>query len=282
MKQFEDMIYKSIITSDGEKEFQIRYIRDENVGILTTRTDKSFFILDSADYWYDLIQEKYPPIMKCSCKNDYFNVTFQYTLRMGTSDFSEINITCQCTECQKIKKLSPVEIDYSPSNYLFDSPITFCKQPKIKYKTYSLMGYWSDEEVKNITQYLAQNSPYIYGWYWDSNDKRNIKKLSMDELGNFLYKENYLAIFFSQESLDDIIMQSISNEKGIFISRDIWRKNNIFKLNGPFLVVSQGLFYEMNYCSEYLDKEGNVIQKSPFFCELVKAFQKQSKLFLKK
>ena len=71
MKQFEDMISKSIITSDGEKEFQIRYIRDENVGILTTRTDKSFFILDSADYWYDLIQEKYPPIMKCSCKNDY-------------------------------------------------------------------------------------------------------------------------------------------------------------------------------------------------------------------
>ena len=104
----------------------------------------------------------------------------------------------------------------------------------------------------------------------------------MDELGNFLYKENYLAIFFSQESLDDIIMQSISNEKGIFISRDIWRKNNIFKLNGPFLVVSQGLFYEMNYCSEYLDKEGNVIQKSPSFCKLVKAFQKQSKLFLKK
>ena len=100
MYQNEEIISKVIETSDGEKDFQVRYIQDENVGIICTPTDKFYFLLDSADYWYDLIQEKYPPVMKCSCKNDRFNLVFDYIPREGTEDFREINITCSCTACQ--------------------------------------------------------------------------------------------------------------------------------------------------------------------------------------
>ena len=159
MYQNEEVISKVIETPDGEKDFQVRLIRDENVGIICTPTDKSYFLLDSADYWYDLIQEKYPPIMKCSCKNDRFNLTFEYTPREGTEDFREINIICSCTICQKDKRLPTIEIDYSPSSQLFDHPITFCKQPKIKYKTYSLMGYWSDDELLGIANYFFKQEP---------------------------------------------------------------------------------------------------------------------------
>ena len=45
---------KEIVTPDGEDEFQLRYIQDDNVGIATTRSGKSYLILDSIDYWYDL------------------------------------------------------------------------------------------------------------------------------------------------------------------------------------------------------------------------------------
>ena len=165
MYQNEAIISKLIVTQDGEKDFQIRFIRDENVGIICTPTDKSYFLLDSADYWYDLIQEKYPPIMKCSCKNDRFNLTFEYTPREGTEDFQEINITCSCTVCQKVKRLPTIEIDYSPSSQLLDHPITFCKQPKIKYKTYSLMGYWSDDELLDIASYFLNKNLFVYCWY---------------------------------------------------------------------------------------------------------------------
>ncbi len=55
-----EKIEKDIRTPDGEDEFQIRCFRDDAVGILTTRSEKSYFILDSKDYWYDLIQERYP------------------------------------------------------------------------------------------------------------------------------------------------------------------------------------------------------------------------------
>lgn len=285
MYQNEDVISKIIVTPDGEEDFQVRYIRDESVGIICTPTDKSFFLLDSADYWYDLIQEKYPPIMKCSCKNDRFNLTFDYTPRVDTDGFREININCLCTVCQKSKRLPPIEIDYSPSFQLFDHPITFCKQPKIKFKTYSLTGYWSDDELVGMAEYLLKKNLFVYCWYWDSqNVKRCFKELSEAELHSFLTgdAEQYLAIYFSEETLVDITMQATFDEKGILIQQDIWRKKRIFLLHGPFMVVSHGKFYQMEFCSEYLDKDGNIMPKSASFCALTQDFQKYSKKLLKK
>ena len=283
MYQNEEVISKVIETPDGEKDFQVRYIQDENVGIICTPTDKSYFLLDSADYWYDLIQEKYPAVMKCSCKNDRFNLTFDYTPREDTDDFREIGINCTCTVCQKIKRLPPIEIDYSPSVQLFEHPITFCKQPKIKYKTYSLAGYWSENELVGMAEYLLEKGLFVYCWYWDSqNDKRCFKELSETELRSFLTGngERYLAIYFSTEIFDNIPTQIASDEKGIVIRQDIWRKNSILMLHGPFMVVSRGMFYQMEFCSEYLDKEGNIVPKSASFCALIKDFKKFSKKLL--
>ncbi len=137
----EEKLLKEIIAPNGEDEFQIRYLRDESVGILTSRSDKSYFLLDSKEYWYDLIQEQYPSKQKCSCKNDFFKISFAYTPRKGTDDFRAVELISQCTECKKIKTFGQIDIDYSPSSQLFEQPITFCEQPKIKYKTYSVSGY---------------------------------------------------------------------------------------------------------------------------------------------
>ena len=70
MFQSEEKISKNIITPDGEDEFQIHFISDENAGVLTTRSGKSYFILDSIEYWYDSIQERYPVKQKSRGKND--------------------------------------------------------------------------------------------------------------------------------------------------------------------------------------------------------------------
>ena len=284
MYQNEKVISKEIVTSDGEKDFQVRYIRDEYVGIISTPSGKSYFLLDSADYWYDLIQEKYPPVMKCSCKNDHFNLRFDYTPREDTEDFREIGIICSCTACQKKKRLPAIEIDYSPSSQLFEQPITYCKQPKIKYKTHSLIGYWSDDDLVGMAEYLMGKGLFVYCWYWDSKTaKRCFKELSKTELYSFLTAkgERYLAIYFSTEILDSIPVEIPSDGKGIAVRQDIWRKNGIFMLHGPFTVVSHGMFYQMEFCSEYLDKDGNIVQKSASFCDLVKDFRKFSKKLLK-
>ena len=51
-------IIKDIVTEKGENQFQIRILKDEGVGILTTQNNENYFILDSMDYWYDLIQNQ--------------------------------------------------------------------------------------------------------------------------------------------------------------------------------------------------------------------------------
>ena len=59
MFQSEEIIRKTIITEDGTDEFQIRFLRSEQAGVVTDRSEKSWFILDSKDFWYDLIQAEY-------------------------------------------------------------------------------------------------------------------------------------------------------------------------------------------------------------------------------
>ena len=163
----EEKLTKEIISPNREDKFQIRYFPDENAGILTSRAEKSYFILDSQEYWYDLIQEQYPSKQKCTCKNDFFKVVFAYTPRKGTDDFQTIELISQCTECKKVKTFGQIDINYSPSQQLFEQPITFCEQPKLKYKTYSISGYWAKEALLELTEFLAANQPFIYLWYWN-------------------------------------------------------------------------------------------------------------------
>lgn len=276
MRQSKDAVSKAIATADGEQAFQLRYIHNENVGIVTTRTGKSFFILDSQDHWYDLTQEKYPSLMKCSCKNDFFSLTFDYSPRPGTDDYREISISCRCTACQKVKKLPPIPIDYSPSSHLFDDPIPFCAQPKIKHKTYSVNGYWQIEQLQDIVRYFVEKNLRTYGWYWDSaTGKRCFRELSAEQAQPLLRAANYLAIFFSEEDLDDVLLRSKSDEKGIVVRRDLWRKRCVFQLSAPLWVWGQGLYHHIDFCAEYLEKDGTIVPKAASFCDLVQDFRQR-------
>ena len=110
------------------------------------------------------------------------------------------------------------------------------------------------------------------------------KELSEEELLSFLTGKDkrYLAIYFSTEEFDNSAIRNGTDGKGIVIQRDIWRKKGIFMLHGPFMVFSHGMFYQMEYCSEYLDKDGNIVPKSAPFCALAKDFQKFSRKLLHK
>lgn len=278
----ERKVSKDIISSVGEDEFQIRYIRDENVGILTSRSDKSYFILDSKEYWYDLIQEKYPSKQKCSCKNDFFKVRFDYLLRKETDDFSSVELISQCTECGKIKKFSRVDIDYSPSSQLFENAITYCEQPKIKYKTYNIGGFWEKGALFELIEFLAQKQLLIYLWYWNESGKRCFKQVDFAELIKFLSDQNlkYLGIYFSFEPLEQIVNNSYHDDKGIYIDRNLWRKNELVKINSPINVMSNFCYY-IDFCIEYIDSDGIVESKGDDFCNLVKALLKYIKENLK-
>lgn len=270
----EEKIKKDIITSDGEEEFQIRYVRGDNAGVLTSRSNKSYFILDSVGFWYDLIQEKYPAKQKCQCKNDYFKLCFHYVPRIGTDDYRAVELISRCMGCGRQRKLAEVDIDYSPTSQLFEKPITYCEQPRIKYKTHSLKGYWKEEELGELIGFLSQKGCRIYCWFWNrAEKKRQIKQMTAVELKSFLFleKERYIKVYFSTEPLDEVFADSPSGEDGVCVDRDVWRKREIILLNAPLLVAAAGAgkFYSMDFSSEYME-EGQVKAKSEAFCRLVR------------
>ncbi|MCH5192842.1 MAG: hypothetical protein J1F11_02700 [Oscillospiraceae bacterium] len=281
MFETEEKIRKCIITPDGEDEFQLRYISDENVGLVTTRSEKSYLILDSIDYWYDLIQNGYPTKRKCKCKNDFFKLYFDYVPRVGTDDYRAVELISCCTECGKERTFAAIDIDYSPTEQLYEQPITYCEKPKIKYKTYSIKGYWKEEVFYALTDFLSQQQLLRYCFYWD-NGKRIVEKFTAEELKRFLFEEKnrYLSIYFSLASLDELFSGQISDDKGIYIDTDIWRKEEIIKLNSPFIVAGYGQFYEMEFCSEYIEA-GQVKAKSEAFCSLAQKVWEYSRKELK-
>lgn len=271
----ERKVSKEIVSSVGEDEFQIRYIRDENAGILTSRYDKSYFILDSKEYWYDLIQEKYPSKQKCSCKNDFFKVRFDYSPRKETDDFSSVELISQCTECGKTKRFGRIDIDYSPSAQLFEQAISYCGQPKIKYKTYTISGFWKKEDLFGLTEFLSQKQLLIYLWYWNESGKRCFNQAAFGEFVEFLSSENskYLGVYFSFEPLEEIENNSSYDDKGIYIDQNLWRKKELVKIDSPISVMSDNsikLCYYIEFCNEFIDSNGTVQRKSESFCRLTK------------
>ena len=266
----EEIVVKQIITNEGEKEFQVRFISDENTGILVSKTEKSYFILDSMDYWYDLIQEKYPPKRKCKCKKDFFNVFFEYTPRVGTDDYRTVDIVLCCTNCSKRKNIATIDIDYSPTQQLFDYPITFCERPKIKYKTFSICKNLKQKDHNALLEYLSSQELLIYLYYFENTKgKRCMDLVSKEQLFDlvFVKKVKYFYVFFSTTAFDEIISNSLFDTNGIYIDWDIWRHNEIVGLSSPILFMGKEL-YQIKFCSEYIEN-GKVKQKSIKFSNIV-------------
>ncbi len=72
------------------------------------------------------------------------------------------------------------------------------------------------------------------------------------------------------EALDEVFTNSTSDDNGICVDRDVWRKREIIMLNAPLLVAvaGAGKFYSVNFSSEYIEK-GQIKAKSEAFCRLV-------------
>ena len=65
------------------------------------------------------------------------------------------------------------------------------------------------------------------------------------------------------------IVEQNHDDKGIYIDRNLWRKNELVKIGSPINVMSNFCYY-MDFCSEYLDSNGEVHKKSESFCRLAK------------
>lgn len=250
-------VIKKIIVDSSEDEFQIRFFKEEGIGLITSRNDKNYLILDSLDFWYDLTQTAYPKKKKCTCKNEFFKVEFQYIPREGTGDFRSVNIYTTCTNCSKYSKSMSVDLDYSPTIELLHKPVVFCQNPKIKYKYSELTSYWSIDDLQNFLGYIVNELHLnVYCWFFKYPDnKRCFDKVSFDKAKQIItINHRYLNFYFTSAELNIEKMIKISDDKGVYLEEDIWRKNEIIQLSAPFVISGYGSLYYINFCNQYLLK----------------------------
>ena len=257
------IIQTDVQTPDGCTEFQLRWLADEGVGVLTDRLDHHWFLLDSGEHWYDVTQDRYPPKQKCRCKNDWFTLTLDYLPRIGTDDFREVTPRLRCTACGKEKRLSPIELDYSPNMQLLEQPISPCPAPRIKYKTYNRQGFWTPEQLRTIAAFFLERDLRPYRWHFDRETMTgSFLPVPSEELNDIL-SNNRGTLYFSRTPMGP-------SKKHV----GLWRKGELFQLFSMYCITGANseVFYEFEFSAEYLDKDGHITPKSPEFCKTVKDF----------
>lgn len=258
---------KNIMTKKGVNEFQVRLLKDEGVGLLTTKNEENFLILDSIDYWFDLIQQEYPKKKKCSCKNEWFTVSFSYIPRERTEDIREVKIITTCTKCSKVSKPISIDINYSPTKELIKNPITFCENPNIKYKIQELTSFWSGENLKDFLQFIFQDlNLNVYCWFSQHPDNNyRFEKVTFDKAMQIItVYHKYLAFIFSSNELNTENYIILNESNGVYLKNEIWKRGEIIELSFPYVMIGYELLYYIKFCNQYLDK-GNVKDKSEQF-----------------
>ena len=131
-------------------------LKDE--GVATARCvacGSHFLLLDSGDYWFDVIQTGYPRVTRCSCKGTAFQLQLEYYGRAG-GDVELVRVGTRCTACRETQRRMNVEIDYSPTRRLLERPLTRCKNPEIFYDLKELSLYATAADIARVASYLAE------------------------------------------------------------------------------------------------------------------------------
>src|ERR1035437_2549045 len=100
-------------------DFEIRVLKDEGIASAhCAKFSRDYLLLDSEDYWFDVIQAGYPRPSRCTCKAMSFKLRCDYFYREN-GDISSINVWSACSNCQKVKRQLTVDIDYGDTEELF-------------------------------------------------------------------------------------------------------------------------------------------------------------------
>jgi hypothetical protein len=252
--------------------FELRVHKDE--GLAAARClhcNRNYLLLDSQDYWFDVIQTGYPRASRCPCKGDAFKLNVEYCFR-ANGDVKWIAVSSQCAACGKARRLFTADIDYAGTEHLVSRPLTDCPNPKILYDLKQLNLYAASADMARVIDYLAGHHQLGFDACVREGDHWVVRPASADEAKQLvLYYDRqqrptrYLWIYAStgQLTLPDPHAQT-SRDEDVF-----WKHNEIIRISPPTHVRvdshSTLLFY-INFSGEYVDDDDKrVVAKSPQF-----------------
>lgn len=154
----------------GVQEFQLRIKRDEQVGLLTCAAGHHSLLLDSREYWADVLQDGKPKMSRCRCGGTLFRVALEYEFR-DDGDVSNVEIRPTCVSCGREQSAVFIEIKYSPTTELVSKPLDPIEQPWLQPKRHEITSFWQPVDAEKFASYLVQslgarvfseNSPYEF------------------------------------------------------------------------------------------------------------------------
>jgi hypothetical protein len=112
---------------------------------------------------------------------------------------------------------------------------------------------------------------FIYCWYWnDKNKKREMKMFSLEEIKRM---NTFLKMYITQNKINIGDFTLTTNELGIYIDENLWRKNEIIEV-GNVNILGIGINYMLEYGTQFIDNIGEVKDKSKEFTERIRKFEK--------
>ena len=137
-------------------DFQLRTLSDEGVAAARcVRCSADHLLLDSEDYWFDVIQQGYPRLTRCSCKSESFRLRIDYGIR-DDGEIAHIDVHSICSACGKARRRLDFDVDYGGTGHLIEKPLVPCKNPKVLYDLNNLHLLLSPPGIVRVIDHLAQ------------------------------------------------------------------------------------------------------------------------------
>jgi hypothetical protein len=260
---------KNLLTDQGETVFSFFLNKEESIGLAVTESGRSYFLIDSGDYWYDLIQQRYPRELRCKCKSRLFTAKCRFFQRHDRPEFDQIDLITTCTSCGTEKTQLAFSLKYSPTEQLYETPLVFCPKPKIRYKTSEITSFWTSADAGHFVKLLSSLQLKITVWHF--NDlQRVLSEVDPDEALQIVEAKKYLSVYFSSQTPK---LNVLEDDKGVYVSEDPWRRQELIQLSSPTNMHYDreriGFLYYTRFCNEFIE-DYEVKSKSREFEELTK------------
>lgn len=139
----------------GAQDFRLRLKTDEQVGLLTCSVGHHSLLLDSREYWADVLQDGRPPQGRCRCGSVLFRVALEYEFR-GTGDVRSVGIKPTCSGCGREQRMMVIDLKYSPTEELIAKPLDPIEARWLQPKRHQITSLWQPADAERFARYLVE------------------------------------------------------------------------------------------------------------------------------
>lgn len=243
--------------------FELRILKDEGLAAARCeQCDRNYLLLDSEDYWFDVIQKGFPKISRCGCKSAAFKLRCEYSLR-DDGDVAAIVVWTTCSSCGKTKRQMNLDIDYGPTQRLIDQPLVYCRNPRILYDLREITLYATPEDIARVAAYLEDEAACAFHGAIRVGEEWVVRELGIEDVKGTILGGRYVWIYASPIAAHLSLPETDTARS----ESSFWKHNEVVRISSPTSMnwkSATALLYYLQFSNEYVGDE-RIVPKSARF-----------------